>query len=166
MAWWFLDCFAFLHNWGWFIRHSAARRRSSGLFCVKRSICELISAGCQSCLLPIKSSASIMEPYKFGDGFPSVRQAYAAADGRLESIADVVMKVVMLCSSRVCSRMYFWRSWGAASQPLGFMTGNLISRRMEVFRVSDSIELGERKPQCGVQTQLTSILHPEYCPTL
>lgn len=76
MAWWFLDCFAFLHNWGWFIWHCAVRRRCSGLFCVKRPICELISVGCQSCLLPIKSSASIMEPYKFGNGFPSVRQTY------------------------------------------------------------------------------------------
>lgn len=84
---------------------------------------------------------------------PSVRQTYMAADRRLESIADVVMKVVMLCSSRVFSRMYFWKSRGAASQPPSFMTGNLISRRMEVFRVSDSIELGERKPQCGAQTQ-------------
>lgn len=95
----------------------------------------------------------------------SVRQTYVAAARRLESIADVIMKVVMLCSSRAFSRMYFWRSRGAASQPLGFMTGNLISRRMEVFRVSDSIELGERKPRCEAQTQLTSILHPEYCPT-
>lgn len=97
---------------------------------------------------------------------PSVCQTYMAADRQLGSIADIVMKVVMLCFSRVFSRMYFWRSRGAASQPLSCMTGNLISRRMEVFRLSDSIKLGERKPLCGAQTQLTSILYPEHCITL
>lgn len=74
---------------------------------------------------------------------PPVRQTYVAADRQLESIADVVMKVVMLCSFRVFSKMYFWRCRGAASQPPSFMTGNLISRRTEVFRVSDSIKLRE-----------------------
>lgn len=98
-----------------------------------------------------------MEPYKFAQRLPSVCQTYVAADRRLESIADVVMEVVMLCSSRVSPRMYFWRSRGAASQILHFMTGNLISRRVEVFRVS--VELGERKPLFGAQTQLTSSLY-------
>lgn len=92
-----------------------------------------------------------MEPYKFGGGFPPVRQTYVAADRRLESIADIVMKVVMLCSLRVFSKMYFWRCRVAASQPPSFMTGNLISRRMEVFRVSDSNKL--RESLWGAQTQ-------------
>lgn len=75
-----------------------------------------------------------MEPYKLA---PPLRQSCAVADRLLESIADIVMKVVMLCSSRAFSKMYFWRCRVAASQPRTFMTGNLISRRTEVFRGSD-----------------------------
>lgn len=87
---------------------------------------------------------------------PTVRQTCAAADRRLESIEDVVVKVVK------CVHVLFERARGAASQPPGLMTGNLISRRVEVFRVSDGVKLGrctfslEHKPRIGI------ILYPQY----
>lgn len=163
MARWFLDCFALLHNWGWFIWHCSAALL----------LCPIL---CQTAHLWINltrlSELSVSyQKFSIDNGallvwrrLPPVRQTYVAADRQLESIADVVMKVVMLCSLRVFSKMYFWRCRGAASQPPSFMTGNLISRRIEVFRVSDSIKLRERE-FVGSTDPISSILYLECCIT-
>ncbi|KAI9540789.1 hypothetical protein NQZ68_037720 [Dissostichus eleginoides] len=66
-----------------------------------------------------------MELYKFREGFPQyVKQRWQLTDAG--NRLDV--------EQRSCQ------------SPLVFMTGNLISRRVEVFRVSDSLKLREKNP--------------------
>jgi len=147
-----------------------------GLFCfsVKRrtiyltytlpySIYELIymqpSYSC--CLFSIRSLASITGPYKL----PSVRQTSTCTDSRLESIAEAVMKVVMFLESLYQNVLLDEpRSCQSATS---FMTGNLISRRMEVFRVTWQQRATRGGQELQVQTQLTTLWgemcwHREY----
>ncbi len=131
VEWWpdgFWIVLFFLHKWGWVIRRYAVPHCSSGLLCQTTYLWINLNR--------LSELSVSYQTFSIDNGALQVRrrlhsvcQTWVAADRRLESIADVIMKVVILCSSRVFfSRMYFWRSRGAASQPLSFLTGNLKSQ--------------------------------------